>query len=315
MSRKVSILSILSILTFAVYAQKSSYPTPPNGIHLYENLYIDETEISNLNWLEYLYHITDNDSNYVGTIYYYLNQTEDKFVINNSTINENDNYTTIIKYEYYPIVNISYENTIAYSRWRSRVVTKLIYENSKNKFKVRQDSIWYYNFRLPTEKEWEYAASTNKPLKNFPYGLKSEYQSQKEIKFTKILRLCSQIYGSKSNLKTLSKKYKSTPLFPAFNCKIDNSTDIKDSIFYCIMNDEFGKMPSHIYQFPPNDFKIYGLNGNVSEMIEEKNMAKGGNFSLDIKECKVSGRQKYDTPQTWLGFRNVCEVYKIPNPY
>ena len=58
-----NLLLIFIIIPFLAIAQKKKfpYPEPPNGVHLYDNLFMDETVIFNVHWLEFLYYLK-NDS-------------------------------------------------------------------------------------------------------------------------------------------------------------------------------------------------------------------------------------------------------------
>jgi hypothetical protein len=48
--------------------------------------------------------------------------------------------------------------------------------------------------------------------------------------------------------------------------------------------------------------------GNVSEMVVEEGIAKGGNFQLPLDSCRVLARQYYTKQEAWLGFRCVATV-------
>src|SRR6185436_13054876 len=45
---------------------------PPNCLHLYDSTYMDETEIANIHWVEYLYYLAKDSSND-----FYLSQLPD----------------------------------------------------------------------------------------------------------------------------------------------------------------------------------------------------------------------------------------------
>ncbi len=65
--------------------------------------------------------------------------------------------------------------------------------------------------------------------------------------------------------------------------------------------------PLTIYANKSNLFNIYNLIGNVSEMVEQKGISKGGSY-LNTTEESLPGKQhRYQSPQAWLGFRCVCD--------
>ena len=57
---------------------------------------------------------------------------------------------------------------------------------------------------------------------------------------------------------------------------------------------------------PSNGF--YGLAGNVSEMVQERGIAKGGDWYHCLQQCRVKANTSYDAPAAWLGFRCVAEL-------
>lgn len=65
----------------------------------------------------------------------------------------------------------------------------------------------------------------------------------------------------------------------------------------------------HVYSYWPNKFKLYNLLGNVSEMVLEKGIAKGGSWRNYIEDCRVGKNQEYTKPNSWTGFRCVCVMH------
>ena len=51
---------------------------------------------------------------------------------------------------------------------------------------------------------------------------------------------------------------------------------------------------------------IFGLSGNVAEMIAEKGISKGGSFFHDLELCKKESKIEYSQPAVWLGFRCIA---------
>jgi len=69
--------------------------------------------------------------------------------------------------------------------------------------------------------------------------------------------------------------------------------------------------PVVVNSFNKGFFGMYHLLGNVSEMLEEKNVAKGGSWEHSAEDSRVGKAQVYAEPNKWLGFRCVC-VIKSP---
>lgn len=60
-----------------------------------------------------------------------------------------------------------------------------------------------------------------------------------------------------------------------------------------------------IYDSQKNDCGLVHIQGNVSEMVEEKGISKGGSYQQTLLECNLSNKQNYSKPELWLGFRYI----------
>jgi len=67
-----------------------------------------------------------------------------------------------------------------------------------------------------------------------------------------------------------------------------------------------------IFMFKPNEMGLYNMFGNVAEMVQEKEIAKGGHYRMNIKDIAVEKDYLYDRPKNWLGFRCVAIVRISP---
>ncbi len=65
-----------------------------------------------------------------------------------------------------------------------------------------------------------------------------------------------------------------------------------------------------VYSYWKNFFGLYNMIGNVSEMVLEKGISKGGSWRHRLEECRVGKDIEYTKPTAWLGFRCVCVVKK-----
>ncbi len=123
-------------------------------------------------------------------------------------------------------------------------------------------------YRLPTKAEWELAASGKLAVDKYPYG----YENTE-------FRSRGKIYNT-------------------FNClyeRVDSNGHQTSNVIPVLSSE-------------PNKYEIYNMIGNVSELIAEKGIAKGGNYLTYIEDCKINNFQKYDHPTCWLGFRCLCEI-------
>ncbi len=65
-----------------------------------------------------------------------------------------------------------------------------------------------------------------------------------------------------------------------------------------------------VFAYKKNHLGLYNVLGNVAEMVQEKNICKGGSWQHKLEDCRVGKDQQYTTTNSWTGFRCVCEVKK-----
>lgn len=125
-----------------------------------------------------------------------------------------------------------------------------------------------FEYRLPTKKEWELMSNNGMNVFNSKNDVKFHTNKKKE-----------EIYES---------NYRAN----------------------CIFNDTvpkaFTTLP--VYSYQKNYFGLYNMIGNVSEMVLEKNISKGGSWRHQINECRIGKDIPYSKPSNWLGFRCVCVI-------
>ncbi len=125
---------------------------------------------------------------------------------------------------------------------------------------------YQYTYRLPSESEWEYIASC-------------------DIKADKNKKNFMSIYNTSD--------------------KIISESDLSREFYrksYCCNNDI--RLLS-IYDSQKNDCGLIHVKGNVSEMVQEKNISKGGSYKQTLFECNLSNKQNYSKSELWLGFRYI----------
>lgn len=164
----------------------------------------------------------------------------------------------------YPVVNVTHEAAIAYCDWLTIKLNKI-------------DTTKRVLVRLPTEKEWEFAAKAGKdgiyPWEgHLPWQEDGKRQGRMIANFKRGNGDYMGIAGS-----------------------LNDGADIMGSV----------------KSFPHNDFGIYDMGGNVEEMIDEIGVTKGGSWKDDISSLEISERQLEDSASPEVGFRYVVEVEKI----
>lgn len=165
-----------------------------------------------------------------------------------------------------PVVNINHEAAELYCEW----ITK-VYNQSNHKKKLYEK----VKFRLPTEEEWEYAASSGKSDFLFPWDGMAEQK------------------GSAINLK---------------GCYLSNFKITEPCEDCPSFSADGGVFSVRADSYFPNDFGLYGMSGNVAEMLQKQGIAKGGSWDDAPKDCQIKSRKSYSTANPAIGFRVFMEV-------
>ena len=138
---------------------------------------MDQCEIRNLDYLEYIHWVKKYDSlNYAKALPDSL-VWRDALYYNEPYVKY---YFTHPAYRNYPVVGVSYEQALAFCKWRTERVKEFV------KLKKHSNTIMetfhakdiYY--RLPTKEEWEYAASARIGQ---PYGFESIHSKDNSPNF------------------------------------------------------------------------------------------------------------------------------------
>jgi formylglycine-generating enzyme required for sulfatase activity len=261
--------SIFFILSLNIaFAQKKKI-NPPGTTHLNGNLYLDLNEISNLDYLEYIYFIKKHfpeDTTRINL------SNPDSTIWGNDTIQFHQKYLKDANFRNYPVVGISYEQALDYCKFRTDAVNiYLMIKEGKVKFndyemkELIEMAPKRVRYRLPTEEEWMMAAA-------LPFSPKT------------------------------LKKIEKTGGISANFMKIDSEENNKNKTI--ISTDLTAPTDSYF----TNENGYYNLFGNAAEMIMEKGIAKGGGFIHYQKDIDINTRIPYEKPSNWLGFRCVAEI-------
>ncbi len=241
-----------------------------------QSFYMDETEIANIHYLEYLDAIRRDSSEEV-----YSRALPDTNVWANP-LSFNDSYVTqYLRYpsfRYYPVVGVSWVQATDYAAWRTGAVNAELYAkgNSTGKkkgggFSLKKKSkqaaaetvaaaetpsvatakpslesgLLLPDYRLPTEAEWEYAA---KALIGTQYV--DENQSNQRI-----------YPWDGSSVRNPKKGRKQGQMLANFKRGRGDYAGIAGR------SNDGAIITDQIYAYPANDFGLYNMAGNVNEWV------------------------------------------------
>lgn len=264
--RKITLIFIISFITLQLFAQKDKVlkehkgkgKHPPGTIWLRDSIYIDQIEVRNLDYREFLERTEKKEPEKLEsirpdqTVWYPENMAFELY------------YLKGITHRDYPVVGVTYEQAVAFCKWRTDLVKEYVKVKNTTIEKMFGARDFYY--RLPTKEEWEYAASA---------GLSSDFS-----------------YGFESIINK------------------DNFPNVNVAETKALYAREIYDPVDPVYYRYPNRYNLYGMIGNVAEMVLEKGIAKGGSFDHPLAECAIRKSQEYTQPMRWLGFRCVCVLVK-----
>lgn len=160
MKNLIFFIGVISLLIITMSFKSKKSDLPPGTIEISTNFYADKTEITNVDWREYM---CWNRRIYGET------SNEYKITIPDTTVWKNENLKEVQKsyfkhpaYANYPMIGIVYEQAEQFCKWRSDRVNEILwiketgktYDYVKNFDYKYEDLPKVFEYRLPTKEEW-----------------------------------------------------------------------------------------------------------------------------------------------------------------
>lgn len=275
------------------YESKYQLYLPPNCIRVSSNLFCDQTEISNFQWMEYCFWM---QKVYGSTSKEYLGTLPDTAVWSKS-ISCLNSFARIYydhpAYQDYPVVGLSQQQVIEYSRWRSdRVFEMLLIYLKKIEWDTAQTK----------ETHFTISRYFNGELKNIIPDEKLNYYPNFRLPTLEERQMILKYSDSVDN-----SYYKKCYSIACKNCKI-SYLNFRSDIVPCV-NDSFKFVPT-ICILSGCSIRIYNLRGNVGEWLSISNVSAGGGWIDNRTKILEDDTFHISTVNAWTGFRNVCEWKK-----
>lgn len=234
------------------------------------SFYMDETEVANIHWLEYEFWIRKDSAES-----YWRRNLPDTTVWGKD-LAYNDPYVNAYYrhagFRYFPVVGVNWQQAVNYSKWRTAIVNRKLAEDaglmdplagtgdfagaedpgatggglssSVGNVNALQRGIAIPGYRLPTEAEWEYAAQALIGTQWL-----DENQTHRRL-YPWDGHALRNPYG-KSMGYFLANFKRGRGDYAGIAGKLNDGAMIT----------------TYVYDYPPNDFGLYNMAGNVNEWV------------------------------------------------
>jgi formylglycine-generating enzyme len=219
------------------------------------SFYMDETEVANIHWLEYLHYVRQDSSRE-----FYESALPDTTVwAKDMAYNDPyvDHYLRYPGFRFFPVVGVTWLQAQDYCDWRTITVNQKLAEEAEledysvaegggNQRIPLETGVVLPNYRLPTEAEWEYAAQALIGTQWL-----DENQTHRRL-YPWDGHTLRNPYGKKIGT-FLANFKRGRGDYAGIAGKLNDGAMIT----------------TYIYDYPPNDFGLYNMAGNVNEWVQD----------------------------------------------
>lgn len=253
------------------------------------SFFMDRTEIANIHWLEFMnFYYHNRDSIPAGMTF---EEFAEEILLPDTTVwamevAANDsyvkNYLRHPGFRMYPVVGVNWIQAQEFCKWRTKMVNHYVQEKQGYYTGVKLDNkltvgefkkpkkekdttrIEYPNYRLPTEAEWEYAAKA---------AVAVQYDNDR--------------LAGKERLYPWDTRQLRNPYNPNKGLFLANFKRGRGDYAGIAGRQNDGAMlTAPIYSYPPNDFGLYNMAGNVNEWVEDSYFIDEWEDFLDLRQAK-----------------------------
>jgi gliding motility-associated lipoprotein GldJ len=216
------------------------------------NFYMDETEITNNDYREFLFAMKKNVS---ADSILKLEPSENVW---SGAMSFNDLYQSYYfrfpGFNFYPVAGVSWTQANSYGKWRTEYVQELIrkereIDSTFTKNQLIERGVALADFRLPNEGEWEYAAKAM---------IGTQYLDENQ-EYGRIYPWDGRGIRNPYNVK---RKGKQGDFLANFKRGRGDYAGIAGN-----QRNDGEILPTNVYDMAPNDFGLYHMAGNMNEWV------------------------------------------------
>ncbi|NVK50940.1 MAG: gliding motility lipoprotein GldJ [Cyclobacteriaceae bacterium] len=216
------------------------------------NFYMDETEITNNDYREFLFDMKKKVS---ADSLLKLEPREDVW---GGALSFNDMYQSYYfrfpGFNFYPVAGVSWTQANIYAKWRTDYVQELIRQEREldstfTKAQLIERGVAMADFRLPSEAEWEYAAKAM---------IGTQYLDENQ-EYGRIYPWDGRGVRNPYNVK---RKGKQGDFLANFKRGRGDYGGISGN-----QRNDGEILPTNVYDMAPNDFGLYHMAGNMNEWV------------------------------------------------
>jgi formylglycine-generating enzyme len=213
------------------------------------SFYMDETEVANIHWLEYLHYVQlDSSREFYESALPDTTVWARELAYNDPYVEQ---YLRYPGFRYYPVVGVSWQQAVDYCKWRTTIVNYRLAEKAGLEIMPEaggriplETGVVLPDYRLPTEAEWEYAAQALIGTQWL-----DENQTHKRL-YPWDGHAVRNPYGKRMG-SMLANFKRGRGDYAGIAGKLNDGAMITD----------------HVYAYPPNDYGLYNMAGNVNEWV------------------------------------------------